>query len=142
MKGKHTLMDMRLNTMLLLNYKARHGYELIKDLAVLSGKRVSPGQVYPLLKSLQKDRLVEITKRGIRDKKTYSLTKLGRRAVVDAASKMHDLLDFFVRSKTKSCVRCGCKVYKGGFKVSEGAKTLYFCCGSCAGTYKKCKRWR
>lgn len=140
MKRNRTLMDMRLNTMLLLNYKARHGYELIKDLAVLAGKRVSPGQVYPLLKSLQQDRLVEITKRGIRDKKTYSLTRLGRRAVVDAASKMHDLMDFFVRSKTRACVRCRCEVYKGGFKAGEGAKTLYFCCSSCAGTYKKRKR--
>ncbi len=140
MKRNHTLMDMRLNTMLLLNYKARHGYELIKDLAVLAGKRVSPGQVYPLLKSLQRDKFVEITKRGVRDKKTYALTKLGRRAVADAVSKIHDLMDFFVKSKTRACVRCGCEVYKGGFKASEGAKPLYFCCSSCAGTYKKWKR--
>ncbi len=139
MKRNHTLMDMRLNTMLLLNYKARHGYELIKDLAVLAGKRISAGQVYPLLKSLQKDRFVEITKRGARNRKTYSLTKLGRQAVVDAASKMHDLLDFFVKSKTKSCVQCECEVYKGGFKIGEGSKALYFCCNSCAGTYKKGK---
>ncbi|MBI1972313.1 MAG: PadR family transcriptional regulator [Candidatus Aenigmarchaeota archaeon] len=136
MKSGKSLSGLRLNTLLLLNSGARHGYELIKDLRIISGRKVSPGQVYPLLKQLQNGRLVQITSRGERDKKVYALTKTGRRVVTESISKLGGLLDFFLQSKITACAHCNCEVYRGGYKVSVGPKTLYFCCKDCAEAYR------
>lgn len=136
MKNRTHLTDVRLNTLLLLNSKSRHGYELIKDLTTLTGKKISSGQIYPLLKDLQKGGMVKITSRGHRDKKTYTMTKNGHDVVTSSISKIGGLLDFFVSSRVRSCAHCGCEVYKGGCKVNIKSKPFYFCCGNCANSYK------
>ncbi len=132
MKNRAHLTDIRLNTLLLLNSRSRHGYELIKDLTMLTGKKISSGQIYPLLKDLQKRGLVKITSRGHRDKKIYTMTNSGRNVVANSISKIGGLLDFFVSSKVRSCAHCGCEVYRGGCKVTIKSKSFYFCCGNCA----------
>ncbi|MBI2085603.1 MAG: helix-turn-helix transcriptional regulator [Candidatus Aenigmarchaeota archaeon] len=135
MKSNLLMHGLKLSALLLLNAKPRHGYELIKNLGVISGRRVSPGQVYPLLKQLQDSGLVQIKSRGERDKKIYSLTKVGRRAVIESVQKIGGLLDFFVRSKLTVCAHCNCEVYSGGYKISLKSKTLHFCCKNCANAY-------
>ncbi|MBI4177071.1 MAG: PadR family transcriptional regulator [Candidatus Aenigmarchaeota archaeon] len=139
MKIRRPLTDIRLNTLLLLNARPRHGYELIKDLEAFTGKRISSGQIYPLLKDLQKSGLVKIASRGRRDKKTFSMTTNGRRTVSSAISRIGGLLDSFVSSKLRKCAHCGCEVYKGGCKAVVRSKTMYFCCGNCADA---CRRWK
>ncbi len=133
------IVDVRLNTMLLLKVKPRYGYELIKDLSMLTGRRISSGQVYPLLRNLQKRGLVVVKIEGGRSKKTYSLTNEGTRLVENSVMRMGSLLDMFIKSKVSRCSNCGCEVYSGGSKMKRGLKTLYFCCVSCANAYGKGK---
>ncbi|BEP17938.1 PadR family transcriptional regulator [Pyrofollis japonicus] len=63
----------------LLERGPRHGYQLMKELEELLGKRPSPGTVYPLLRDLLREGLVEARVSGIGGRlvKTYSLTSKG-----------------------------------------------------------------
>lgn len=134
--NKDNLINIRLNVLLLLNAGPKHGYELIKNLGILTGKKVSSGQIYPMLRNLRNRKLVEVVSKGNREKKVYSLTIQGRKAILNALSKMDGLLDFFIKSRTNSCAHCGCEVYRGGCKIKIGSKSVYFCCGNCANSYK------
>lgn len=140
MKQGRLLIDVRLNTLLLLKSRSRHGYELIKDLSILTDRRISAGQIYPLLRDLQKRGLVSVKSTGARSKKIYSLTNKGRRVVESSVLRMGMLLDMFIKSKVSRCSNCGCEVYSGGSKIKRGSKTLYFCCVSCANACGKGKR--
>ena len=44
----------RFYTLLLLNESPKHGYSIIKDLSEKMKKRVSAGEIYPFLGSLEK----------------------------------------------------------------------------------------
>ena len=136
MKSGRSLSNLRLNMMLMLSVRPRYGYELIKDLETLSGRKVGPGQIYPLLKQLQSNRLVQIMSRGERDKKVYALTKTGKRVMTDSISKLGGLLDFFLKSKLTACAHCNCEIYKGGYSIHIRSKMLHFCCKNCAKSYE------
>lgn len=135
-ENKNTLISARLNVLLLLNAGSKHGYELIKDLEILTGRKVSAGQIYPMLKNLRNSKFVDVVSRGNREKKVYSLTNRGKRAILNAFSRADGLLDFFMKYKTNSCTHCGCKVYTGGYKMKIKLKSAYFCCSNCADSYK------
>ncbi len=132
---RNTLINSRLNVLLLLNAGPKHGYELIKDLGILTGKKMSSGQIYPMLRDLRNGKFVEVVSKGNREKKVYSLTSFGRKAMVNALSKVDGLLDFFINSKINSCAHCGCEVYRGGCNVKIKSKSVYFCCENCASSY-------
>lgn len=52
------------------------GYHLIKKIGELTGKKPSPGYIYPLLNDLLKKKLVTVKKQD--RKKIYTLTKQGK----------------------------------------------------------------
>lgn len=73
--------DIRQAILLLLDEQPRHGYEIMTELTERSeGRwRPSPGSVYPILKRLAKDGLVQADETD--GKKTFSLTPAGRTLV-------------------------------------------------------------
>ncbi len=67
--------------------KPRSGYEIIKILKK-ENKRIGASSVYPILKELKKEKLVEIKENGARNKKIYSITKKGKKKIEDAKKKI------------------------------------------------------
>ncbi len=59
--------------------KQLSGYNLMKSIGMLTGKKPSPGSMYPLLKSLKEKDLLEENDEG--RSKIYTLTARGRKAV-------------------------------------------------------------
>lgn len=73
--------DVRLAILLLLDEQPRHGYEIITELADRSDGRwrPSPGSIYPVLKRLTKEGLVQPAQEDGR--RTFSLTPAGKTLV-------------------------------------------------------------
>lgn len=70
--------DLKLLLLELIGEHPRHGYDLIQQIEGLfdGAYSPSPGVIYPALASLEAGQLVQVTVEG--DKKTYSITELGR----------------------------------------------------------------
>jgi DNA-binding PadR family transcriptional regulator len=64
----------------MLNGNPVHGYKIIADLHRTFGVLLSPGVLYPLLYSLEKENFIEV--KEVKRKKLYNLTPKGRRRVV------------------------------------------------------------
>ena len=124
-------------TLLLLNFKPMHGYEMIKELSLKLGKKVSPGQIYPFLQNLEKNHYIEPGKTGEREKKQYHLTPKGKKFVSEMLEKFGNVLDHFIESKTRVCVHCRAKILGLGHAENIKGKNLIFCCSYCAASYKK-----
>jgi PadR family transcriptional regulator PadR len=64
----------------LISQGPRHGYELIKEVKRLTGQKLKPGALYPLLYRLEDEGFVasEWIKKGRRDLKYYRLTEKGK----------------------------------------------------------------
>ena len=60
-------------TLLFLYKHPMHGYELIKQLEICTGKKISASHVYPFLDILKKNKIIELKKEGNREKKEYNL---------------------------------------------------------------------
>jgi DNA-binding PadR family transcriptional regulator len=73
--------DVRLAILLLLDEQPRHGYEIITELADRSDGRwrPSPGSIYPVLKRLTKEGLVQPSQE--QGKRTFALTPAGKTLV-------------------------------------------------------------
>ena len=123
-----------------LTKKPMHGYEIIDELGKLLGKKPSPGQIYPLINSLEKkgflSQKAEYT--GKKRKKVYTLTKAGKILSVDLLKRLSGIVEIAIEPNLTSCYHCACKIYMGGYKKKIGSKILNFCCSSCAST-TKCK---
>lgn len=70
----------KLYVLLALNKSQKHGYELMIDFYKVTGKKLSAGQIYPLLNNMQKKGYVTVTRayEGERERKIYSLTDKGK----------------------------------------------------------------
>ncbi|WP_457750990.1 PadR family transcriptional regulator [Thermococcus sp.] len=55
----------------------RHGYGIMAELENEYGIKLSAGTVYPILASLKKSGLIEVTEKGERDRKNYIVTSKG-----------------------------------------------------------------
>jgi DNA-binding PadR family transcriptional regulator len=126
-------------TFLLLNEAPRHGYELMAELGKKTGKKPSAGQIYPLLRSLERKGLVtcKTTMVGDKKKKVYALTREGRKTCVMLMARFSDLVSIVLEPRLTKCAHCGCKVYEGGHRERIEGKTLMFCCVHCANSYKR-----
>lgn len=71
-----------------LSKKSSHGYELIKEVKQLTGKKMKSSTLYPLLHLLEREGFIvcEHVKKGQKDLKSYSLTEKGR----DLLTKMRE----------------------------------------------------
>ena len=123
----------RLYVLLLLQGGKKHGYELIKLIRERTGKTVSPGQIYPFLKKLEKLGYVKGEQGGGREKKSYNLTKTGRIFSGSLLRKVGMMLELAITEKLKTCAHCGCEVYRGSYS----AHGKHFCCRNCAAAYAK-----
>lgn len=119
-------------TVVLINKGPKYGYELIKELEHLFGKEISPAHVYPFLKILQRNKLVEVKKTGSRDKKSYFITKKGKEFTNNLLTRFNDIVTALVESKVNKCANCECEIYKNGFEKIVNGKKLIFCCEHCA----------
>ena len=122
----------KFSTIILLNRGPKHGYEIIKDLKTQFGREISASHVYPFLKLLKKNKLIEHRKIEARDKKKYFVTKIGKGFTKDLMNRFNDIINALIESKIKKCGHCECEIYKGGFEKLIKGKRLTFCCKSCA----------
>ncbi len=120
-----------------LHAKPKHGYELIREIREKTGKKASPGQIYPFLESLRKTGYIEFKEVGAREKKVYRLTKSGNAFVRTVLARFSSLLDAAIQPQLSVCNHCGCSVYKGGHTEMIKGKRRVFCCVSCAKEYRK-----
>ncbi len=123
-------------TLLLLAEKEKHGYEIIKEISNRTGKRVSPGQIYPFLKMLEKKGYIKSGEPTEREKKQYKLTKDGKTFVQKMLGRFGDLVRLAVEPQIEECAHCGCKVYGKAYKKKIKNQQLSFCCQYCAKSFK------
>lgn len=126
----------KLFTVLLLSEKEQYGYEIMKEVEKKTGKKVSPGQIYPFLKQLKKYNYVKTKGRAERDKQAYYLTLEGRRFMVRLLNKFGDMFEIAIKPKLTVCAHCNCEIYKGGYKERIKGRLLSFCCENCAKGYR------
>ena len=128
----------KLYILVLLHESPRHGYELMEELGKRTGKKPSAGQIYPLLKKLQKKNYLRlgVKKSGKKTRKVYSLTLKGKKSLVHLLAKFSGILNTIIEEKLTVCAHCKCEIYRGSYKQKFGGKILNFCCKSCAHSYK------
>ncbi len=125
----------RFFALLLLYEKPRHGYELLKETGKGLGKKQSAGQVYPFLRTLQKQGYVIIGERGNRKKKVFELTVEGKKFVKQVLRQFDSLLEAAVEPHLRTCSHCNCVLYDSGIEKMVQGKKRFFCCENCAAAY-------
>lgn len=135
MENKESFMDnmAKFYIITILWRKNTHGYELMHEIQKFTGKKPSPGQIYPTMKLLEKNKIVTSKKilHGKRKKKVYSLTAEGKAIAADLMKKFSHLIEASIRSKLSKCCHCGCEIYGKGFINISGNVKRTFCCKSC-----------
>ena len=109
----------KLFTVLLLSEKEQYGYEIMKEMEKKTGKKVSPGQIYPFLKQLKKYDYVETKGRAEREKQAYYLTPEGRKFVARLSDKFGDMFEIAIKPKLTVCAHCKLWFYRNLEHVSE-----------------------
>ncbi|HLD85255.1 MAG TPA: helix-turn-helix transcriptional regulator [archaeon] len=122
-----------------LSKKEMHGYQLIIELEKITGKKPSAGQIYPILKELQKSGYISlhVYNTGKKKIKSYIMTKSGEKFFDGMTSKFSSLIEAAIHAKIKICAHCGCEMIKGSFAKKIGGRKYDFCCSSCAASYNK-----
>ncbi len=79
----------------LISQGPRHGYELIKEVKRLTGQKLKPSVLYPLLYQLEREGFLvsELIRKGRRELKCYRLTEKGKTLLV----KVHGLFSNPIR---------------------------------------------
>ncbi len=74
--------------------KPIHGYGLMKVFEARTGKRLSPGQLYPLLKRMERNGLVkhEDEYQGNRKRKVYTLTDKGSKKRKELKERLESII--------------------------------------------------
>lgn len=90
----------------LISQKSMSGYKVLKELERLSGQKLTPGIVYPLLYEMEKKDLVDgkWMKRGRRRIKYYSITEEGIKTVNHLRKALEmpvkEMLNEFIKENT------------------------------------------
>jgi len=118
----------------MLREKERHGYEIIEELGKRVGKKPSAGQIYPLLRKMQKLGYATVSSQNVgkKKRKVYKLTADGKKFSTGLLNKFSDIMDAAIKQKVKKCAHCRCEIYSGGYKERVSGKMMNFCCTSCA----------
>ena len=117
----------RVYTLLLLKTDARHGYEIIDKIKEITGEKPSTSHIYPFLSELKENGYVK-SKKGSRGKKTYSLTKEGKKLVSDQLNSFGEMLYAAIKDEIRGCAHCDCEIYDNGYE-EDGE---IYCCKHCA----------
>ena len=138
LKPNRTATDIsRLSILMELYESPKHGYALIEALEDRLGKNISPSLIYPFLKTLEENGLVEAHKESIgsKQRKVYKLTKKGRAFALHVFQRVNEILSQAIEPNLTACANCGCKIYEGGYTTEIDGKKIAFCCIHCAKTY-------
>ncbi len=82
----------------ILRNEKLHGYGIAERIEEIYGiERPSSGLIYPILSSLQRNRLVRICKRGTREKKIYEITPRGLSYLEEHAEEVKRSKEFLRR---------------------------------------------
>jgi DNA-binding PadR family transcriptional regulator len=121
-----------------LTTREMHGYELITSLAKITGRKPSPGQIYPVLKQMKALGYVTVKERhdGKRKLKYYKLTTSGRKAFEIMSHKFETIIRSVMQERIKICAHCNCELLSGAYTKKIKGRNLDFCCCSCAASYK------
>jgi DNA-binding PadR family transcriptional regulator len=137
-KTKDIASDMsRLIVLSMLFREPMHGYQIMEELEMRMGKRVSPALVYPFLRQLEGRKLLrhERVRIGRKTKKVYELTTSGKRFCMNIFKRVAAMVSQAIEPTLDTCAHCGCKVYQGGYVEEVDGKKTMFCCVHCAQTY-------
>lgn len=118
----------RLYTLLLLKTGSRHGYEIIKEIAAVTGDKPSTSHIYPFLNQLADQGYVSITETGDRGKKVYTLTEFGHAFVGEHIDAFGEMIHAAIEDRITACGHCNCKIYDNGYE--KDGET--YCCKRCA----------
>ncbi|MBU1201655.1 MAG: PadR family transcriptional regulator [Nanoarchaeota archaeon] len=122
----------KLHTLCLLNSGPKHGYEIIKELENTMDQKISASHVYPFLKSLESNKLINCQKVELRDKKKYVLTKNGEEFINLIFDSIGHIMNSVIEKKVLTCAGCGCKIYQGSYQNVKSDLKENFCCIHCA----------
>ena len=125
----------KLHTLISLNNNEKNGYELMKELGNRLDKKISASNVYPFLKELKQNYLVNYRQFG--RQKVYNLTESGKEFVNETLLKFNDVIQESLKRKITKCTHCGCEVYNNKYTEIVNGKRSAFCCSHCADSYKK-----
>jgi DNA-binding PadR family transcriptional regulator len=124
---------------LMLNEKPLHGYGLMKGFQNRTGKKLSPGTLYPFLQELEKKKLVTQKQEDVGKKRKiiYSLTKKGKQFSDRLFKRFTAITVSALGSSLEVCASCGARVYEGAHHEEVDSVILAFCCVHCAKAYKQ-----
>jgi len=118
-----------LYTLLLLSEGPKHGYEISKYIEEKTGKKLSPGQIYPFFQKLLENNYIKVSELGDRDRKKYELTSEGKKFVHEQLEKLSGMIELAMEPNIKECATCSCRIVDNYYE--EDGKI--YCCKSCAG---------
>ena len=95
----------KLHTIISLNNDEKTGYNLIKELSNKLDKKISASHIYPFLKELKQNYLVNYRQFG--REKVYNLTESGKGFVNDTLLKFNEILQESLKKKLTKCTHCG-----------------------------------
>lgn len=127
----------RLSILMELYESPKHGYALIEALRHRLGRHVSPSLVYPFLKILEDNGLIEsyLEPVGSKRRRVYKFTNKGRAFALRVFQRVSEILSQAIEPRLTACANCGCKIYEGGYTTEVEGKKMAFCCIHCAETY-------
>ena len=78
-----------------LSRKEVHGYHLIQELEKILGKKPSAGQIYPMLKEMQKSGYItmKVYSNGKKKIKSYKMTKSGEKFFAEMTKRFSTLIE-------------------------------------------------
>lgn len=123
----------RLYTVLLLESGEKHGYQLIKDIEKITGKKPTTSHIYPFLEKLTEKEVATVEEKGDRGKKVYNLTEEGEEIVKEQLEAFDKILHTAIEGEVEECSNCGCEIYSGGHEENDEI----FCCKHCAEASEK-----
>lgn len=129
----------RFYILLLLFEGQKHGYQIMSNVERRLGQKVSPSLVYPFLRLLEEQGLVNSKERSIGQKtrKVYSLTGRGRSLCNKLFRQFTTIVSSAIEPSMEVCAHCGCRVYKDAYFEEIKGIRIAFCCKYCAAAYKK-----
>jgi DNA-binding HxlR family transcriptional regulator len=125
--------------LLMLNEKPLHGYGLMKSYEKRTGKKLSPGTLYPFLQELEEKKLVTQKQEDIGKKRkiVYSMTKKGVRFSDQLFKRFTAITVSALGSSLEVCASCGARVLEGAHHEEVDGTNLAFCCVHCAKAFKQ-----
>ncbi len=125
----------KLHTIISLNNSEKNGYGLMKELSNKLDRKISSSHIYPFLKELKENYLVNSKVMG--REKIYNLTENGKKFVNETLIKFNEVIQESLKDKLTKCTHCGCEVYNNKYTEIVSGNKLAFCCCHCADSYKK-----